>query len=52
MTALSAQQVHDLGSALQAIHDRFSSAYGPGGPSRPAQLYIKQARPYPSHSNP
>ena len=28
-TVLTAAQVHELGSALDAIHNRFSAAYGP-----------------------
>ena len=55
-----------LGVALDAIHARFSPAYGPASgntgwyamdiefkfddeadPTRPATLYVKQARPYP-----
>jgi hypothetical protein len=64
-TVLSTAQVHQLGVALQAVHDRFSPAYSAdsGGwyamdvefkfdndaaPDQPAQLYVKQARPYPS----
>ncbi len=70
-TVLSTKQVHELGVALDAIHERFSPAYGPGAgntgwyamdvefkfddeadPTKPATLYIKQARPYPQVSSP
>jgi len=69
-TVLSRQQVHSLGVALDAIHQRFSAAYGPAAgnngfyamdiefkfsneadPSKPATLYVKQARPYPGRGN-
>jgi hypothetical protein len=65
-TVLSLAQLYQLGTALAAIHRRFSPAYGPAAgtrgwyamdvefkfddeadPSRPATLYVKQARPYP-----
>lgn len=64
-TVLTPAQVHELGVALDAIHQRFSPAYGPAagntgwyamdvefkfddmGAWRPAQLVVKQARPYP-----
>jgi hypothetical protein len=68
-SVLTNKQLHELGGALQAIHDRFSPAYGPGAgntgwyamdvefkfdndeaPDKPAQLYVKQARPYPGRS--
>ncbi|HTJ83508.1 MAG TPA: hypothetical protein VL400_17430, partial [Polyangiaceae bacterium] len=68
-TVLSATQIHQLGVALDAIHERFSPAYGPASgndgwygmdvefkfddeadPSKPATLYIKQARPYPKRT--
>ena len=58
------------GGALDAIHTRFSPAYGPAAgnkgfyamdiefkfsneadPSKPASLYVKQARPYPGRGN-
>jgi hypothetical protein len=63
---LTPRQIHDLGVAMDAIHERFSPAYGPASgnngfyamdiefkfddeadPSKPATLYVKQARPYP-----
>jgi hypothetical protein len=69
-TVLTRDQVHSLGVALDAIHERFSPAYGPAGgnqgfyamdcefkfsneadPSKPATLFIKQARPYPGRGN-
>jgi len=69
-TVLSREQVHSLGVALDAIHTRFSPAYGPAAgnngfyamdiefkfsneadPSKPATLYVKQARPYPGRGN-
>lgn len=69
-TVLSNDQIHALGVALDAIHARFSPAYGPGsgntsfyamdvefkfsneaGPSKPATLCVKQARPYPGRGN-
>jgi hypothetical protein len=69
-TVLSRSQVHTLGVALDAIHERFSPAYGPASgnhgfyamdiefkfsneadPSKPASLYVKQARPYPGRGN-
>jgi len=69
-TVLSREQVHSLGVALDAIHERFSPAYGPAAgnqgfyamdiefkfsneadPSKPATLYVKQARPYPGRGN-
>jgi hypothetical protein len=67
---LTVKQIHDLGVALDAIHERFSPAYGPAAgntgfyamdiefkfddeadPTKPATLYIKQARPYPGRSS-
>jgi hypothetical protein len=67
---LTPKQIHDLGLALDAIHARFSPAYGPGAgnhgfyamdiefkfddeadPTKPATLYIKQARPYPGRGS-
>lgn len=69
-TVLSRDQVHSLGVALDAIHERFSAAYGPASgkqgfyamdcefkfsneadPSKPATLFVKQARPYPGRGN-
>ncbi|HYQ44099.1 MAG TPA: PEP/pyruvate-binding domain-containing protein [Polyangiaceae bacterium] len=69
-TVLSREQVHSLGVALDAIHARFSPAYGPAAgnkgfyamdiefkfsneadPSKPATLFVKQARPYPGRGN-
>lgn len=69
-TVLTRDQVHSLGVALDAIHDRFSPAYGPASgnkgfyamdcefkfsneadPSKPATLFVKQARPYPGRGN-
>ncbi|HYQ02029.1 MAG TPA: PEP/pyruvate-binding domain-containing protein [Polyangiaceae bacterium] len=69
-TVLSREQLHSLGVALDAIHERFSPAYGPAAgnkgfyamdiefkfsneadPSKPATLYVKQARPYPGRGN-
>jgi hypothetical protein len=69
-SVLSREQVHSLGVALDAIHTRFSPAYGPAAgnngfyamdiefkfsneadPSKPAALYVKQARPYPGRGN-
>jgi len=69
-TVLSREQVHSLGVALDAIHARFSPAYGPAAgnqgfyamdiefkfsneadPTKPATLYVKQARPYPGRGN-
>jgi hypothetical protein len=69
-TVLTRDQVHSLGVALDAIHDRFSPAYGPASgntgfyamdcefkfsneadPTKPATLFIKQARPYPGRGN-
>jgi len=69
-TVLSRDQLHSLGVALSAIHERFSPAYGPAAgndgfyamdcefkftneadPSQPAQLSVKQARPYPGRGN-
>ena len=60
---LDAQQIHDLGVALDAIHKHFLPVHGDDGmwygmdiefkfddeadPTQPATLYIKQARPYP-----
>ncbi len=65
-TVLTRYQLYTLGTALAAIHDRFSAAYGPAignngwyamdvefkfdnadAPAELAQLYVKQARPYP-----
>ena len=65
-SVLTGDQLHQLGVALDAIHARFSAAYGPvsGNPgwyamdvefkfdndadrTKPATLYVKQARPYP-----
>lgn len=65
-TVLTATQLFQLGTALEAIHQRFSPAYGPASgntgwygmdvefkfdneddPSKPATLFVKQARPYP-----
>jgi len=69
-TVLSRAQIHELGVALDAIHTRFSPAYGPASgktgfyamdcefkfsneadPSKPATLFVKQARPYPGRGN-
>ena len=69
-TVLSREQVHSLGVALDAIHTRFSPAYGPASgnkgfyamdcefkfsneadPTKPATLFVKQARPYPGRGN-
>ncbi|HET7538490.1 MAG TPA: PEP/pyruvate-binding domain-containing protein [Polyangiaceae bacterium] len=69
-TVLSRAQVHSLGVALDAIHTRFSAAYGPAAgnkgfyamdiefkfsneadPTKPATLFVKQARPYPGRGN-
>lgn len=58
---LSPLQIYDLGTALDAIHTRFSAAYGPAAgrtgwyamdvefkfDGQPPQLVVKQARPYP-----
>ncbi|HEX7498689.1 MAG TPA: hypothetical protein VF524_00120, partial [Polyangia bacterium] len=63
---LTKYQIYTLGTALAAIHERFSAAYGPAignngwyamdvefkfdnefAPAEMAQLYVKQARPYP-----
>jgi hypothetical protein len=55
---LTRDQIHQLGVALDAIHTRFSAAYGPASGSTGLYamdvefkfeqgLYIKQARPYP-----
>lgn len=65
-TVLTARQTYQLGTALSAIHEAFSAAYGPksgnngwyamdvefkfddeANPGQPAELYVKQARPYP-----
>jgi len=65
-TVLTKYQIYTLGTALAAIHERFSPAYGPAmgnngwyamdvefkfdneaAPAELAQLYVKQARPYP-----
>jgi hypothetical protein len=67
---LTVKQIHELGVALDAIHDRFSAAYGPAAgntgfyamdiefkfdddadKTKPATLYIKQARPYPGRGS-
>ena len=60
-TVLSNSETHELGTALNAIHNHFYEAYGtesfyamdvefkfdtPEGASEP-QLFVKQARPYP-----
>jgi Pyruvate phosphate dikinase, AMP/ATP-binding domain len=69
-TVLSRAQIHALGVALDAIHTRFSPAYGPAAgntgfyamdcefkfsdeadPTKPATLFVKQARPYPGRGN-
>ena len=69
-SVLSRAQIHQLGVALDAIHTRFSPAYGPASgnkgfyamdcefkfsneadPSKPATLFVKQARPYPGRGN-
>jgi hypothetical protein len=60
-TVLSRDQIHGLGVALDAIHERFSAAYGPAAGNTGLYamdvefkfeqgLYIKQARPYPGRS--
>lgn len=62
-TVLNATQIHDLGVALDAIHQRFLPVYGNDGewygmdiefkfddkldPDAPPTLFIKQARPFP-----
>lgn len=62
-TVLNPGQIHDLGVALDAIHNRFLPVYGNDGdwygmdiefkfddkadPGNPPTLYIKQARPFP-----
>lgn len=61
-TVLSTEQVYTLGTALDAIHDYFLPVYGTDGgfygmdtefkfdvveEGQPAQLFMKQARPYP-----
>lgn len=61
-TVLTPAQLFELGTALKAIHDRFTPIYGTGGgfygmdtefkfdlnPKTGAvQVYLKQARPYP-----
>ena len=70
-TVLTRSQLFQLGTALAAIHERFSAAYGPASgrsgwyamdvefkfdneadQTRPAALYIKQARPYPKVTAP
>lgn len=70
-TVLTRSQLFQLGTALAAIHERFSAAYGPASgrsgwyamdvefkfdneadQTKPAALYIKQARPYPKVTSP
>ena len=57
-TVLTRDQIHELGTALAAIHQRFSAAYGPASGNKGLYamdvefkfdqgLHIKQARPYP-----
>jgi hypothetical protein len=62
-TVLTSQQIHDLGVALDAIHNTFMPVYGNDGdwygmdtefkfddkldPGNPPTLFMKQARPFP-----
>ncbi|MFT7521010.1 MAG: hypothetical protein ACI9MC_003161, partial [Kiritimatiellia bacterium] len=61
-TVLNAQQLHQLGTSLKAIHEYFVGVYGSGGGfygmdtefklsenpnTGELQIYLKQARPYP-----
>ena len=62
-TVLDPQQIHDLGVALEAIHQTFLPVYGLDGdwygmdtefkfddkldPGNPPSLFMKQARPFP-----
>jgi len=69
-TVLTKKQIYQLGTALDAIHDYFSKAYGPAAgndgwygmdvefkfdddenPGETPELFVKQARPYPSSEN-
>jgi len=66
-TVLTPTQIHELGTALSAIHEHFAPAYKPVDPSafyglevdfkfdgatgEEPQLFIKQARPHPGRGN-